>query len=588
MMARPERLSATGDIVISDRQFVVCLVATALIAALLRVVYPTADAPWQPAAGVTWHDEGAWVHNARNKALFGEWQADRWNPMFIAPVFTGLEYLSFRSFGVGFRQARLVSEVAGVLAVVALGLGVARLSNKLAGLLAAAMLATTFISITFDRTALMEATMVAFMVLSWCAYARASERPLLGLFSGVLAVLAFFTKASAVCFVAALGLAAVLDTTGWCSEVRDSTAVDRKRRIGFFVLAGLILGGVAAVALFVGPNWAEYRFYNWQMSVTRKPSYNVGAIADRASWFPIIHDFFTRVWLVTVVALFGGLGLVPRFRRLAAGQRLLLMWIAFGMLELILHDDGNERRFVLLIPPLIAVAAIMLASERRLLSTEIASIRLSRVLLWSPVLLFAFYTVCGALLRLLWIYEVRPGVRISATAATILAIVVLASWPRVPRWLARDPWSARGGLSVAALIIVGNLVQFTQWAVGRTYKNYEASVAIGQWLPAGTLVHGKLANGLALENGIRPLFVGRGFGNYEDRTTRRDVRYLLTYTSPRIGYEGSVITEVLAACPGWRILRGFDVAETPGGHDRAALVDKYPNDPTGNLTDARH
>ena len=58
-------------------------------------------------------------------------------------------------------------------------------------------------------------------------------------------------------------------------------------------------------------------------------------------------------------------------------------------------------------------------------------------------------------------------------------------------------------------------------------------------LPPGTLVHGKLANGLALENGIRPIFVGRGFGNYEDRKQRDDVRYILTYVAPCIGYEGT-------------------------------------------------
>ena len=38
---------------------------------------------------------------------------DAWNPMYIAPVFTGLEYVSFATFGVGVWQARLVSEVTG-------------------------------------------------------------------------------------------------------------------------------------------------------------------------------------------------------------------------------------------------------------------------------------------------------------------------------------------------------------------------------------------------------------------------------------------------------------------------------------------
>ena len=60
---------------------------------------------------------------------------------------------------------------------------------------------------------------------------------------------------------------------------------------------------------------------------------------------------------------------------------------------------------------------------------------------------------------------------------------------------------------------IGGLGQFVQFAAGRTYRNVEASRAPGPRLPPGTPVHGKLANGLALENRIKPIFVGRGFGS---------------------------------------------------------------------------
>jgi hypothetical protein len=100
---------------------------------------------------------------------------------------------------------------------------------------------------------------------------------------------------------------------------------------------------------------------------------------------------------------------------------------------------------------------------------------------------------------------------------------------------------------------------------------------VGEWLPPGTLVQGKLANGLALENRIKPIFVGRGFGNYDDRLQRDDARYLLTYVYPWYGYEGPVIRDVLDRCPGWRILKTFDVAESASGQDRAALILKAPH-----------
>ena len=145
--------------------------------ALLRGLFPSADPPWRSTVGVVWHDEGAWVHNARKKALFGHWRQDEWNPVFIAPVFTALEYASFAAFGVGVRQARLVSEVAGVLSVILLALGIRRLSGDRAGLMAGALLATNYVYVMYGRAATMEASMVAFMVASWYCYVRAQSRP---------------------------------------------------------------------------------------------------------------------------------------------------------------------------------------------------------------------------------------------------------------------------------------------------------------------------------------------------------------------------------------------------------------------------
>ena len=128
--------------------------------------------------------------------------------------------------------------------------------------------------------------------------------------------------------------------------------------------------------------------------------------------------------------------------------------------------------------------------------------------------------------------------------------------------------------ALVALFVAWNVFQFGDWAVHRSYENYDASVALGRALPPDTLVQGKLANGLALENRIRPIFIGHEFGNYDDRKQRWDVRYILTYTDPAIGYEGDQIVDVLAAYPGWQIIMTFDVAETPSGHDRAALIEK--------------
>ena len=129
-------------------------------------------------------------------------------------------------------------------------------------------------------------------------------------------------------------------------------------------------------------------------------------------------------------------------------------------------------------------------------------------------------------------------------------------WPARP-WPPAAPRSSRPSSSPAGL------ASSRSGPPDRSYLHVEASRELGRRLPPGTLVHGKLANGLALENRIRPIFVGREFGNYDDRLTRNDVPFILTYVAPREGYEGPVILDVLGAYPERRALWTFDVAETP-------------------------
>ena len=550
------------------RTFAMGFALILLLAALVRGLFPAADPPWQAPVGIVWHDEGAWVHNARNKALLGEWSVDAWNPMFIAPVFTGLEYLAFSAFGVGVRQARLVPEVLGWLSVLLLGLGVARLAGRPAGLMAAALLATNYVYVMWNRAALMEAPMTAFMVAAWYCYARSVESFRWVWGAALCAFLAYLTKAAAAFFVAAIAVDALLAFIWW--KRQDAQA----RQHGTHTLVALTVCGAVALGTFVIPNWQDYWFYNVQMSITRKPSYDVASLLDRVTWFPVLHDLFTRMWLTVLLALGAAVTIVVRIRHAAPGERLLVLWLALGALELLLHDVGNERRFIFFIPALTALAAMSLGRDRALAPQALSSLSRSWALVAAPLVFYAFYVLYGSAVRLAFLYEIRPNVRLAAGLALVTAIGLYWTWPRVPRALT-STWSLRAGFVLATILCLGQLAQYVQWAAGRTYENYHASIELGRVLEPGTLVHGKLANGLSLENRITPVFVGREFGNYEDRTRRDDVRYILTYVAPRVGYEGPVIQDVLDAYPNRTIIMTFDVAETATGQDKAALIDKF-------------
>ena len=560
-----------------------------LLGAALRLVWLTADPPAHGTVGIVWHDEGAWAHNARNRALWGTWRTDAWNPVFVAPVFTALEYAAFREFGVGTWQARVVPAASGLFAVAALAIGVWAAGGRRAAMVGACLLSTNYVFVMWNRAALMESTMTAFIVAGWAAYAMTRWRPAFGYVAGTMVTLAWFTKAAAAFFVAAIVFDALL-TLALTRSARlraivsvDSPSADDARG-AVATLVGLAASAACVVVLFVVPHWTDYRFYNWQMSVTRKPSYTVRALMDRISWLPFVQGFFSRMWAELVAASLATLVVLSQWRRASPAARLLVLWLLVGFVELAVHDAGNERRYVMLIPALIALAALFVGRTRTgdcPPSLRTGDCPRHERLPWVavPVVVFLCYLVIGTAFRLTLLADVVAGqlsqaVRMSVPLAVVCGVALTWIWRRRADRLVAGEWPAWAVAALVLAIVAGDLAQFAQWAVRRTTRNYEASLLVGRLLPAGTLVHGKLANGLSLDNRIRPVFVGNHFGNYDDRTSRDDVRYVLTYASPYVGYEGRVIRDVLAAYPHRAVVARFEVTETGDG-DRAVLVDKF-------------
>ena len=470
------------------RRFALPLVIL-LCAITLRGLWLTADPATTGSVGVIWHDEGAWTHNARNQVLVGAWRTDAWNPVFIAPVFTALEYVAFDTFGVGTWQARLVPLVSGLLAVLALTLGLSVVAGRWAAATGGVLLATNYTFVMWNRAALMESTMTAFIVISWAAYALATTRTrrsaVWGVLAGAAAVAAFFTKAAAAFFIAALVLEVA--TTWWFSRTSPSPHLPISSSPHLPIFMGLCAATVVALALLVVPYWTEFQFYNWEMTVTRKPSYGLGDFVQRASWLPVVHGTFTRMWLVLVVAALAALSVVTRWRTAPPAARLAVLWIIVGLAELIVHDSGNERRYVMFVPALIALAALQM---RKWGDGGMGRWRVEGLGRWGggvilpAAAVLLTYLVAGSLVRLLWIDDVLAGdlkltVRVSAALALVTGAAVWWTRARVSAWLGRWQLPAAAAIAMVVVTVGTDLTLYAQWARSRTFLNYEASRLVG-------------------------------------------------------------------------------------------------------------
>ena len=294
----------------------------------------------------------------------------------------------------------------------------------------------------------------------------------------------------------------------------------RDGRMLAITLVSLAGVGLAAVLAFVVPNLADYRVLqladvgdaqaelhgqgrSWIASGgSRSSTTSSRGCGSRSSW----------PWSAA-------LGMLVRWRDRVPANACCWPGSSLGIAELLVHDVGNERRLVFLIPALIGVAALALGRDGRLLPD------VARRLLTPPGCLGACRssstrpTCWSARSRASsFLYQIGPSVR-SRPASPWSPWSCSDDLAAAARLLSARRVGLRAALALAGLLCAGDLAQFGQWAAGRTYKNYGAMRMVAERIPPGTVVQGKLANGLALESRIRADLRGQ-----ELRQLRRPLR----------------------------------------------------------------
>jgi len=327
-------------------------VAIVALIVLPRLLALDADPPpsldWT--SGI-WTDEGFYTYHARNAVLFGQTH-DEFHPEALSPVLDAVQRVVFQIWGVGLTQARSVSVLCSLGALLFFWDGLRRALGRRVALAGLLLLGTDAVFLFYNRLALLETPAVlvvcaAFWALTW-------ERPWAWMLAGALAAGALAFKTTFLLFLP-------LPLLIWL--------VRRAGRPAFWYILGAVVGAALYWAGWGAQHGAEvWRLNHYYWTHQSQPRTVGEALGDirRALFGPhrsVLGFLLTRSPVLTVLAL-GGLMFGrrrparPSLRR--DTERLLWLWATSGLAFLAVTRYAPTRYDLAVLPALAGLAAVSL------------------------------------------------------------------------------------------------------------------------------------------------------------------------------------------------------------------------------------
>ena len=312
-------------------------------------------------------DEGYWVYNARNLALFGKTADDDFYHDFAAaPVFSLFSLISFTLLGVGFWQARLVSALAGATTVF-FAYKLALPFGRKVAILAVVFVSFNTLLLLHNRLAVGESLSYAFLTASFYFLTMRRLTP-----AGIGAALAMLSKTTSFIYIPSFLL-----TTGW-------------KFLPSFLLA------IAAIYLPIILVWGDkVSLIYSSFGVWYRPA-SLGEL-----WQNIFNFFTHPFWGSPFFFILATAAIVNIFNFWAVGEkkigerRILITWI-LGILVLgpLISRISNARLLGLVVP--ISILASQTLIDRRSSYVDfkkiIGKIKNSRLLETSFILFISYPT----------------------------------------------------------------------------------------------------------------------------------------------------------------------------------------------------
>jgi outer membrane protein assembly factor BamB len=265
------------------------------------------------------------------------------------PLFMALMSVSYQIFGVTNFAARVVSSVFGTLSLVAMFYLGKLLYNKYVGFASAIILGTFTTFFVFARHAMIDVTLVFFMLTSiyFLVYSEkvAKRSNWLAALGGVLFGLAFMTKQTE----ALLGLIVV---ALYLVLTNRSLKVIFKKKVLLFLGFGLIVFGPWLILMYANFGWHFVDWYFFYSNFTRSTTAIEGHVGNYWYYFDYMLRNENPVWVLILPFATGLCAFKAVFRRSKA-DILVLEWM---VVVLAVFTFAQTKLYWYIIPALPAFA----------------------------------------------------------------------------------------------------------------------------------------------------------------------------------------------------------------------------------------
>ncbi|MFC2156970.1 ArnT family glycosyltransferase [Acidobacteriota bacterium] len=577
----------------NKRFFWIVLIILGVLAFSLRAVYLSADPPTSLSASAgEFGDPGGYAFNARNKVLFGEWEIDLLNPMYLTLIPHSVTYVVFKIFGVGLAQMNSVPLFFALLSLFILTLIVRKEYGDRMAFLALLFLGANYVFIMYSRIGNRIMPMLFFLVLSLFFLQKGTQKKGYLFFAGLMGFLAFITKG--VCLYILAGFfAGLLLYLLFNHRIRDTI-----QSFGLF-LGGFIVG-------FIPWYFVIYTPYSYVFE--KIATINEGLLVPPKEISGMLAHFWTRPAILSehmpVLLVAGGVSLlfllfkiVRQPKTISLLEWILTFWYLGGAAYFAIIYQRVTRHFVPQIIPLVFFLIWMFQSRNKLAEhkfTEKIPILYYIVMfcwLCFPVSLVLRNILKGSSAEV-WAATSILGVTCAALTGLFFALLKLVPKIRnfaVPaiawKWILP---------AVAVVFLLSNGMSYIRWVTHPQFKLKTVSQDLGKALD-NAVIAGLWGPIISMENTHRAHEFYPDYIN-DDENFLRDKQVTHVFASDFFGgeEEGNYwrhfrpemsTSRKIARFPMWRghmTLYSLDSeteGENPGGILEAELFTEHPGIP---------